>query len=160
NGINASDQVVGYSGQDAFVYDTNRGMVDLNALIDPLSGWHLDNATAINDAGQIVGTGINSDGLTHAILLMPVPEPSTLVLAAIAFAGLAIVRTGSLSLLVKVPLKCSLLLRFYGGLVGLLLMVLASGSAAAAEKYHLTDLGTLGGAESTAMHVNSSGLIV
>jgi probable HAF family extracellular repeat protein len=78
NGINAVGQVVGYSGGAAFVYDASHGMVDLNTLVDPLSGWALTNAAAINDAGQIVGTGINSNSDTHAILLTPVPEPSTL----------------------------------------------------------------------------------
>jgi probable HAF family extracellular repeat protein len=33
---------------------------------------------AINDAGQIVGYGINPDGYSRAYLLTPVPEPMTL----------------------------------------------------------------------------------
>lgn len=53
-------------------------MVDLNSLIDPLSGtgWSLLEATDINDAGQIVGTGLYG-GLTRAFLLTPVPEPES-----------------------------------------------------------------------------------
>ncbi len=65
----------------AFLYDVSDGMVDLNTLIDPLSGWELTNGLAINDAGQIVANGTNFDGYTHAILLTPVPEPSTFILA-------------------------------------------------------------------------------
>jgi len=34
------------------------GLVDLNSLIPPESGWYLIVAAAINDAGQITGTGI------------------------------------------------------------------------------------------------------
>src|SRR5262249_24620280 len=55
--INGHDQVVGMSGQTPFYCDALRGMVDLNSLIDPNSGWQLNSVSAINDAGQIVGAG-------------------------------------------------------------------------------------------------------
>ena len=32
-------------------------MIDLNSLLPAGSGWTLDEATAINDRGQIVGEG-------------------------------------------------------------------------------------------------------
>ena len=35
-------------------------MTDLNTLIDPSSGWMLEEATGINDNGWIVGYGYNS----------------------------------------------------------------------------------------------------
>jgi probable HAF family extracellular repeat protein len=68
---------------------------DLNTLIPADSRWLLRSATAINDAGQIVGygrpgatpsnpIGIGSD---HAFLLTPVPEPTLLWL----FTGLFVV---------------------------------------------------------------------
>jgi probable HAF family extracellular repeat protein len=74
NDINASGQVVGYSGwtptgsspppghagMRAFLYTDATGMVDLNTRIDAKLGWELSNATAINDTGQIVGAGIRS----------------------------------------------------------------------------------------------------
>jgi probable HAF family extracellular repeat protein len=60
----------------AFV-DFGGGFVDLNPLIDPLSGWTLEAANGINASGQIVGYGIGPDGDTDAFLLTPVPEPST-----------------------------------------------------------------------------------
>lgn len=94
-GINASGQLVGYStttgdvSDDAFVYDAVHGMVDLNSLIDPLSGWDLLYAFAINDNGQITGQGI-IDGDRHAFLLTPVPEPSTLVLGCAGLVGLTL----------------------------------------------------------------------
>lgn len=50
-------------------------MVDLNTLIDPLSGWDLHLGMGINDAGQITGTGVLG-GVDHAFLLTPVPERS------------------------------------------------------------------------------------
>jgi probable HAF family extracellular repeat protein len=46
-------------------------MINLNTLIDSASGWHLAEAKAINDAGQIVGTGKNKAGQRHACLLTP-----------------------------------------------------------------------------------------
>ena len=75
--INNSGQIVGGSGH-AFLY-SNGTMTDLNSLlITP--GWTLTGAEAINDNGWIVGQGINPAGETHAFLLTPVPEPSTLAL--------------------------------------------------------------------------------
>ena len=44
---------------------------NLNNLIPPGSGFTLDNATAINDNGQIVVSGSNAPGQEHAFLLTP-----------------------------------------------------------------------------------------
>lgn len=71
--VNNNRQIVGtYFGPDerAFVYDSVRGMRDLNALIPPNSGWTLQVATGINNRGQIVGHGLHA-GLTRAFLLTP-----------------------------------------------------------------------------------------
>jgi probable HAF family extracellular repeat protein len=84
--INNSGQIVGSSSvagsQHAFVYLGNGPMQDLNGLIDPASGWTLSAAIDINDRGQIVGEGISPSGETHAFLLNPVPEPSSLIIFA------------------------------------------------------------------------------
>ncbi len=45
-------------------------MQDLNALIPTGTGWALRNATAINNAGQIVGWG-DLNGVSHGFLLTP-----------------------------------------------------------------------------------------
>ena len=79
--INDSDQVVGYSetptGNHAFVWDQASGMQDLNALITA-SGWVLTSAAAVNNAGDIVGTGL-FNGEAHGFLLtsgdVPPPPP-------------------------------------------------------------------------------------
>jgi hypothetical protein len=55
----------------AFFYSDGK-MMDLNTMIDPASGWHLEIATAINDSGWIVGNGKNKAGQSHALLLTPV----------------------------------------------------------------------------------------
>ena len=73
--INAHNEVVGSylpSGGDqaAFVY-ANGAMRDLTSLIPPRSGWTLTAAAAINDRGEIVGTG-SYRGQTLGFLLHPV----------------------------------------------------------------------------------------
>jgi probable HAF family extracellular repeat protein len=83
NAINDAGQVVGTgtipnNGQavtHAFLLMPQNGVTsDLNSLIPSGSGWVLTQANAINNAGQIVGTGIvsvNGQGFTHAFLLTP-----------------------------------------------------------------------------------------
>lgn len=67
--------------------------IDLNSFLDASTknaGWHLMDATAINNNGWIVGDAYNSmTGVQHAYLLTPVPEPSTYVMA---LAGLGLLR--------------------------------------------------------------------
>ncbi len=92
-GINAAGVVVGEAEpndptnhQSWAVVSQGGQMVDLNTLIDPAAGWQLFDATGINDAGQIVGTG-SINGQTHAFVLTPVPEPATGLLALLGLAG-------------------------------------------------------------------------
>jgi probable HAF family extracellular repeat protein len=79
--INASGQVVGQdqipngsSGADyALLWTAEEGMQALNVASGVKdSGWRLEAANGINDAGQIVGQGKNPDGEEHAFLLTPV----------------------------------------------------------------------------------------
>ena len=78
-GINNDGLIVGESNGDAFIY-SNGVMQDLNLLIPSNSDWTLEEATGINDSGQIVGEGVNPSGQPEAFLLTPTPEPSTLAL--------------------------------------------------------------------------------
>lgn len=71
-GINDMSQLVGnewWSVSTAVLYYSNGGYNFLNDLIAPTSGWDLKQASAINNAGQIVGYGTNAAGQTHAFLL-------------------------------------------------------------------------------------------
>ncbi len=71
-GINNNGWIVGSTGA-AFLYLSGQ-MYDLNKrLVNSNSGWTLTSATAINDAGQIVGYGVNPVGQSHAFLLNPLP---------------------------------------------------------------------------------------
>lgn len=73
--INSAGQVVGYcnfnSHHRAFLH-SNGTLFDLNSLIPSTSGWILEGAGHINDAGQIVGWGVNR-GQGHAFRLDPLP---------------------------------------------------------------------------------------
>ena len=77
----------------AILWSGTGSPVDLNTLIDPKSGWHLYDATSINDQGQIVGNG-SFNGVDAGFLLTPmspssisIPEPAT---AAFLFLGTAL----------------------------------------------------------------------
>lgn len=92
--INKNGQIVGgvstARGFHAYFWE-NGVLSDLNDLIPANSGWELTTATAINDGGQIVGSG-TINGQERAYLLTPltkaalVPEPNytfaTLVITA------------------------------------------------------------------------------
>ena len=72
--INTSGQIVGYSdtangAYHAYLYDGGQ-MVDLNSLLPAGSGWTLQEAKAVNDAGQIAGHGV-INGQGHAFLMSP-----------------------------------------------------------------------------------------
>jgi probable HAF family extracellular repeat protein len=115
-GINSLDYVVGYSDDAAgrsraFVW-TGGVMYDLNAIVGNIEGWSLTAAYAINDRGQIVGTG-TFNGATTAFRLdllagsqgaglqrltndaAAVPEPSTISLLAAGLASFVVWRRRS-----------------------------------------------------------------
>ena len=62
NCINNSGQVVGRAGGTAACLWAGGTAIDLNTRIDPLLGWHLFDAAAINDFGQILAQGTNANG--------------------------------------------------------------------------------------------------
>jgi len=76
--INDSTQVVGISTaldrQRAFRWTISEGMVDLNTLIPMNTGWLLEEASDVNERGQIVGTGVKN-GQKRAFLLNPISRP-------------------------------------------------------------------------------------
>lgn len=85
-GMNSAGDVVG-SGRptlgssvfpSAFLFTDAGGMVDLNTLIDPASGWVLQGAGGINDEGQIAAWGTNNlTGAHRALRLTPVTADTT-----------------------------------------------------------------------------------
>lgn len=89
-GLNNNNTAVGFmdhgTSLSAFVWSEQEGVQDLNSLVDPQSGWYLAAALGINDAGQIVGWGYNSERGTvqTPFRLDPIPEPSTWALMILA----------------------------------------------------------------------------
>jgi probable HAF family extracellular repeat protein len=103
--INASGTVVGYAGSPndplsssnrAWIWiptnsngtSSQSGLTDLNSLIPAGSGWVLNVAEAIDDTGQIVGSG-TINGQEHAFLLNPstttaLAQPAALMMTASA----------------------------------------------------------------------------
>ena len=84
--INDLGQIVGssplaVSDRRAVIYEDGQA-VDLNTLIAPGSGWVLRYAGDINEDGWIVGTGVSPNSIEEAYILIPIPEPSTLLLLA------------------------------------------------------------------------------
>ena len=84
------------SGYEAFRWTSGGGMVNLrdflvNHGVSNLTGWTLGGATGVSaDGRMIVGYGSNPDGKGEA-WIATVPEPSTLVLAALGTGGLLVV---------------------------------------------------------------------
>ncbi len=72
--INNAGQAVGNveiaGSSRAFLWTAETGMIDLNTLIPPGSGWVLLSALDINDRGEIVGYG-SFGGLGRAFVLTP-----------------------------------------------------------------------------------------
>jgi probable HAF family extracellular repeat protein len=80
--VNSSRQVIG-SSRTGVGFETapflweNGTMVNLNTLLPPNSGWVLQRALTINDAGEITGTG-TFNGSPSGFRLTPIPEPAAI----------------------------------------------------------------------------------
>ena len=77
--INNLGQVVGNAGDrhgsvDAFLSE-HGSTINLNSLIAP-SALHLQQATAINNRGEIIGLGVLPNGKQRAYVLIPHTEPA------------------------------------------------------------------------------------
>ena len=71
----------------ASLWNPGGGLIDLNETIDPGLGWTISRANAINERGWIVGSALNSAGQERAVLLTPVPEPSSVAALILGMLG-------------------------------------------------------------------------
>jgi hypothetical protein len=81
-GTSAVSLSADHYGYHGFFYDKDGGMIDLNALIDPATGWVITDASAINGAQQIAATACRGSGLVECYavrldLVSAVPEPGS-----------------------------------------------------------------------------------
>jgi probable HAF family extracellular repeat protein len=83
--------VLGHWAGHAFLWEDGT-MYDLNDLVVAGSGWILEAATDINEAGLLVGYGINPDGFARGFLLTPIPEPCALAVMGLGPLGLVLRR--------------------------------------------------------------------
>lgn len=88
--INEHDLIVGVGpGEGSAWIWHGRSGVDLNTLLEPAAvaaGWHVHDASGINDQGWVSGWAVNDTlGQSRAVLLTPVPEPEP---SALLVAGL------------------------------------------------------------------------
>ncbi len=87
--INNRNQVVGSTGERAFIWESATGSVELQGLVAEPCGLTLAFAVGINDNGWIIGSATDSAGIWHGFVLQPVPEPATLPILLSGLAGLA-----------------------------------------------------------------------
>ena len=108
-GMNNWNVVVGVSDVDEkrftpYTWTSTDGMVNLNSVISPDSGWTLGLARAINDSGQITGYGLIQEKW-EAYRLDPIPpklslqrSPTNILVSwSPAWSGLVLESTPSLS---------------------------------------------------------------
>ncbi len=75
DGINNAGDVVGEAGNTGFLYHNGQALY-LNNLVDPMLGWNIRTATAINDQGQIIGYG-NRGGFIMTPHIAATPAPGS-----------------------------------------------------------------------------------
>jgi len=127
NDINNRGDVVGsVDGSIAFLY--SKGVMrDLNAMIPLESGWRLQAAQAINDRGQIVGTGEYGNEV-RAFILMPVVHLASLSISSRRLDACAIA-TGTITLDARAPEDVSVVLTGSGGVEAPATVVVPAGES-------------------------------
>jgi hypothetical protein len=81
-------------GTGAFLWTSGGGMQGITTLLDSSGdGWFIEEVYGINNAGQIAATGrvVGDRFRTHALLLTPIPEPSTLAMGSCGLVLVAVV---------------------------------------------------------------------
>lgn len=93
NAINDAGKIVGNGFEKdgaSFAFVVAGGLIaNLNSLLDASgNGWHLTSAVDVNGLGDILALGHDQEGVEHAVILAPVPEPATLLMMAVGLLSL------------------------------------------------------------------------
>jgi probable HAF family extracellular repeat protein len=72
-GLTCPDESGNFAVFRPFYVEKGKPMVDLNTLVDPPSGFYMDDAWFINERGEIVATGFTPTGESREVLLVPLP---------------------------------------------------------------------------------------
>ena len=76
--INEKGQIVGIAWDCNYNFTAviweNGSMVGLNTLISPDAGFYLFSASFIDNAGRVAAFGLQPNGDTHALVLVPCQE--------------------------------------------------------------------------------------
>lgn len=92
--INDAGQVVGTADGEPFLYADGQ-LVDPNTLLAPDAYWRMETPIAINNAGQILSTGCDSQNFCYVISRFdPVPAVPEVPPAVMLLAGLATLGAG------------------------------------------------------------------
>jgi probable HAF family extracellular repeat protein len=89
-GINNAGTIVGNNNESHAVSYSDGVMTDLSPYLASIGLTGYSEANAINDNGDIVGTGFTASGDRDVFLLTQIPEPSTGALLTLGFVGLAL----------------------------------------------------------------------
>jgi len=96
SGINDNDEIVGwisYMGGTHAALWQDGVLLDINDLVTTQPGWTLTEAWSINDSGLIVANESNWDTRdSHIVVLVPVPEPSSILVVLCGVGGLGLLR--------------------------------------------------------------------
>lgn len=86
--FNSALEVITGSLQNEVMYHQGTVQASLGSMVTDLNGFHLLQATDINDAGYVVGFGTDATGQWRGFVLSrtSVPEPATLPLALLGLA--------------------------------------------------------------------------
>jgi uncharacterized membrane protein len=77
-GVNNDGLIVGNSGANGVVWDASGNIFNVNALLAPsFRTWHVTTIRGVNDHGWLTGEAVNAGGVSRAVLLRPVPSPSS-----------------------------------------------------------------------------------
>ncbi|MDE2126199.1 MAG: hypothetical protein KGJ62_06390 [Armatimonadetes bacterium] len=121
NAVNdVAGYVVGSSGERAFIWrgdltnPTAGTMTDLNTLVQPRSGWLLRRATALDDYGDIVGTGYYHQAPAGFLAIPTVLNGMTLSVATVIEGSPF---TGTITLSAPAPFDMSVTLTTYNAKV-------------------------------------------